>query len=46
MTAKIINGIQVSAAIREQMKQRVTNRLSQGLLKPRLAVLLVGAVIL
>jgi len=42
MTAKIIDGIQISAAIREQLKQRVTDRLDKGLRQPGLAVLLVG----
>ncbi len=42
MTAKIINGKAVAATTRDKVKNRIDERLSQGLRPPGLAVVLVG----
>lgn len=42
MTAQLIDGKQIAADIRQNIAQKVQNRLSQGLRAPGLAVILVG----
>lgn len=42
MTAQIIDGKQIAAELRKDLKSRVDARLSKGLRKPGLAVILVG----
>ncbi len=43
MTAQIIDGKQIAAELRKTLKERVDKRLSSGLRKPGLAVILVGS---
>jgi methylenetetrahydrofolate dehydrogenase (NADP+)/methenyltetrahydrofolate cyclohydrolase len=42
MTAQLIDGKTIAATLRQQIAQRVTDRLQQGLRAPGLAVILVG----
>ena len=42
MTAQLIDGKTIAASLRQQIAQRVTDRLQQGLRAPGLAVILVG----
>jgi len=42
MTAKIIDGVKVSKLLRQQLKERVEERLASGLRAPSLVVILVG----
>lgn len=42
MTAQIIDGKQIAADLRQKLKKRVDERISKGLRKPGLAVILVG----
>ncbi len=42
MSAKIIDGKQIAADLRQNLRKRVDERLSKGLRKPGLAVILVG----
>ncbi|MCW8900005.1 MAG: bifunctional methylenetetrahydrofolate dehydrogenase/methenyltetrahydrofolate cyclohydrolase FolD, partial [Gammaproteobacteria bacterium] len=43
MTAQIIDGKQIAAGLRKSLKSRIDKRISEGLRKPGLAVILVGS---
>lgn len=43
MTAQIIDGKQVAAEVRNEIKQRIAERLEQGKRRPGLAVILIGS---